>query len=72
MGKMAKKYLLKHLHDLQDKERLAVTDMDDHIHFLSYQDIVYVMACGRNCMIVSVPQKNGSTYEYHRGAESGR
>lgn len=56
MGKMAKKYLLKRLHDLQDKERLAVTDMDDHVHFLSYQDIVYVMACGRNCMIVSRSQ----------------
>lgn len=31
--------------------------MDDHIHFLSYQDIVYVMACGRNCMIVSRSQE---------------
>lgn len=53
MGRMAKKYLLKHLHDLQDKDKLAVADMEDHIHFLSYPDILYVTACGRNCTIVT-------------------
>lgn len=53
MGRMAKKYLLRHLRDLQDKDRLAVADMNDHIHFLSYQDILYVTACGRNCMIAT-------------------
>lgn len=62
MGKMAKKYLLRHLHSIQDKDRLAAADMDDNVHFLSYQEVVYVAACGRNCTIIT---RSGEKLEVH-------
>ena len=51
IGKMAQKYLLNHIHALEDTRQFTVIDENDVVHFLHNEDVVYVSAEGRNCRL---------------------
>lgn len=54
MGKMAGEYLMNHLHTLEDKRRIIVTDKKGNIHFLMPSEVVYVDANGRDSIIHTI------------------
>ena len=54
IGEMAQKYLMNHIHALEDTRQLTVTDEKDVVHFLHNEDIVYAAAEGRKCRIYTV------------------
>lgn len=54
VGKMAQKYLMRHIHALEDTRQFTVTDENDVVHFLHNEDVVYVSAEGRNCCVYTL------------------
>lgn len=54
IGEMAQRYLMNHIHALEDTRQLTVIDEKDVVHFLHNEDIVYAAAEGRNCRIYTV------------------
>ena len=54
IGEMAQRYLMNHIHALEDTRQLTVIDEKDVVHFLHNEDVVYVAAEGRNCRIYTV------------------
>ena len=54
IGEMAQRYLMNHIHALEDARQLTVIDEKDVVHFLHNEDIVYAAAEGRNCRIYTV------------------
>lgn len=53
-GKLSQRYWTERQNAAPDQARLVLTDVDDVVHFLRPQEIVYVSALGRYCELTTI------------------